>query len=353
MVEDRLALHDGHRGDGPDVPKAQNPRPVSADGDAAPYHGQLPRQRGVPGDRGARPRHPRGVDVAHILHRPDGVGRLDHELPALVFEERPIACPQDLDAFQLAKHTDDPLGLVPILDLKRDLAYRSFAADVYSRHVPDQTVSFRYRLGDLGQLPRAVRHLDAIRVVEWQSKPPDVPALRLRPYVIPRFLTPCLDSKGGRARRPRSGDLLFDYRDGFDLDEEPGVYERGDLDHRGRRIGLIEVPPPDLVDLIVEPHIRNEDGHLDYVVHPAACLLDHSLHMLEDRLRLALYVSLSNHVAFCVKRNLSRDVDHAPRRSLDSRGERTPTHGRRQAWITDHTPGQNDLLTFVLLSGVR
>src|SRR5215208_4666917 len=192
MVEHRLALHDGHRGDGPDVPKAQNPRPVRADGDAAPYHGQLARQRGLFRDGLARPGHPRGVDVAHVLHRPDGAGRLDHKLPALVLEERSIACPKDLDALQLAQHTDDPLGLIPIIDFQRDLAYRSFAADVYRRHVPDQTVSFRNRPGNLGQLPRAVWHLDAIRVIERQCKPPDVPVVR--PYAIPRSRTPCPDS---------------------------------------------------------------------------------------------------------------------------------------------------------------
>src|SRR5215212_9802267 len=120
------------------------------------------------------------------------MSRFDHELPALVLEECPIARPKHLDALQLAQHTDDPLGLIPIIDLKRDLAYRSFAADVYRRHVPDKTVAFRYRPGDLGQLSRAVRHLDAIRVIERQCKPPDVPALR--PYVIPRSRTPCPDS---------------------------------------------------------------------------------------------------------------------------------------------------------------
>src|SRR5919107_1606225 len=192
MVEHRLALHDGHRGDGPDVPKAQNPRPVRADGDAASDHGQLASQRGLFRDGLARPSHPRGVDVTHILHRPDGVGRLDHKLPTFVPEERPIARPKDLDALQLAQHTDDPLRLIAILDFQRDLAYRSFAADVYRRHVPDQTVSFRNRPGNLGQLPRAVRHLDAIRVIEWQCKPPDVPAVR--PYVIPRSRTPRPDS---------------------------------------------------------------------------------------------------------------------------------------------------------------
>src|SRR5215212_5362422 len=118
------------------------------------------------------------------------MSRFDHELPALVLEECPIARPKHLDALQLAQHTDDPLRLIAILDFQRDLAYRSIAADVYRRYVPDQTVSFCYRPGDLGQLPRAVRHLDAIRVIERQCKPPDVPAVRLRPYVRSHVLVP-------------------------------------------------------------------------------------------------------------------------------------------------------------------
>ena len=127
---------------------------------------------------------------------------------------------------------------------------------------------------------------------------------------------------------PTATEPLLDHRYGFDLDEESGVYEGGDLDHRGRGIWLFEVPPSDLVDLIVEPHICYEGGYLDYVVHPAASLFDHGLHALQDRLRLALYVSLPDHVPFCVHRDLPRDVDRRPLRSLDPRGERTPTHGR-------------------------
>jgi len=34
---------------------------------------------------------------------------------------------------------------------------------------------------------------------------------------------------------------LLDNRHGFYLDEETGVYERGDLDHRGCRVRLLEV----------------------------------------------------------------------------------------------------------------
>src|SRR5918995_6998844 len=144
--------------------------------------------------------------------------------------------------------------------------------------------------------------------------------------------------------RQRVSASLSDDCYGFDLDEEPGVYEGGDLDHRGRWIRLFEVPSPDLVDLIVEPHVPYEDGYLDYVVHPATGLLDHGLHVLENRLCLELYVSLADHVSFGVHRDLPRDVDGASGWSFDARGERAATHGRRQAGTTDHTPRQNDLL---------
>src|ERR671921_505744 len=185
VVEDRLPLHNRHRGDGPDVAESEHPRPVRADGDAAAYHGQLACECGVLGDGLARARHPWSVDVAHVLHRPDGVGRFDHELPSLVLEERPVARPQDLHSLQFAQHDDDPLRLITVVDFQRDLPHRSLAADVYRRHVPDQTIPFRYGAGDPGQLPRAMRHFDAVRVVERHSKPPYVPALLLHSSHVP------------------------------------------------------------------------------------------------------------------------------------------------------------------------
>src|SRR5215208_6301991 len=118
-------------------------------------------------------------------------------------EERPIARPQDLDPLQLAQHAGDPLGLIPVLDLQRDLAHRSLAADTDRGHVPDQAVPVCYRPGDLGQLPRTVRYLDAIRVVEWQSKPPTNPITPAfprspagRPRCPPAWLSPSESCQG-------------------------------------------------------------------------------------------------------------------------------------------------------------
>src|SRR5829696_8748558 len=167
-----------------------------------------------------------------------------------------------------------------------------------------------------------------------------LPSPLLTLLVASRHLHP-----GSLSNLPDDGHCLY-------LDEEPWVYEGGDLDHRGRWIGRLKVAPPDLVDLIVEPHVPYEDGYLDYVVHPAAGLLDHSLHVLEHRLRLTLYVSLTDHVPIRVHRDLPRDIDRTPRRSLDPRGERTPTHRRRQPGTTNHTPRQNDHLVFWFLSTI-
>src|SRR5215208_763668 len=175
VVEDGLAFHHRHRGHGPDVSQTQDARPVSADGNATTDHGQLARQRGVLDDGLARPRHPRGVHVAHVLHRPDRVGGLDYELPALVFEERSVARPQDLDAVQFAQHPDDPLGPLAVLNFQGDLAHRGLPADVDRRHVPDQATTLSYRPGDLGQLARAVRELYTVGVIERHGEPPNVP----------------------------------------------------------------------------------------------------------------------------------------------------------------------------------
>jgi hypothetical protein len=175
LVEDGLALHHRHRGHRPDIPQSQHPRSVRADGDAAPDHGQLARERGVLDDGLARPRYPWRVHVAHILNGPDRVGRLDHELPALVLEERPITRPHDLDAFESVEHPDDPLGLVAVIDLERDLAQRGLTADVDRRHVSYQAAPIGYRSGDPRKLARAVRDLDAVGVIEWHGEPPNVP----------------------------------------------------------------------------------------------------------------------------------------------------------------------------------
>jgi hypothetical protein len=175
VVEDSLALHDRHRGHGPDISQAQNARPVRADRDAAPDHGQLARQRRVLDYGLARPRHPRCVHVAHVLHRPHRVGGLDHEFPALVLQKSPVTRPQYPDAVQLVQHPCDPLGLVAVLDLERDLAHRGLASDVDGRDVPDEAATLGYRSRDRGQLARAVRNLDTIRIVERHGEPPNVP----------------------------------------------------------------------------------------------------------------------------------------------------------------------------------
>jgi hypothetical protein len=58
----------------------------------------------------------------------------------------------------------------------------------------------------------------------------DVTCRMLRDLVVP-----CQAAMATESSR------LLDNRHGFYLDEETGVYERGDLDHRGCRVRLLEV----------------------------------------------------------------------------------------------------------------
>src|SRR5215203_3068297 len=121
--------------------------------------------------------------------------------------------------------------------------------------------------------------------------------------------------------------LLPDHRDGFDLYEQAGVYEGGDLDHRGRRIRLFEVTSSDLVNLVVEPHVRDEDGDLDDVFHPAPGLTEDGLDVLQYRLGLELYVALPYYDTVGIHRHLPRDVYRASRRGLGSAENAPPRIG--------------------------
>ena len=157
VVEDGLALHYRHRGHGSYVAEAQDPRAVRADGDGVPDHGQLAGKRGSLGDSLTCSGYPRRVHVTHVLHRPNRAHGLDLELAAFVTQQRPVLCPEDLDALQLVEHLRDSLSVLSIPNLERDLAYRVFAADVDGDYVPDQTFSLGYRTGDTGERAGAVR----------------------------------------------------------------------------------------------------------------------------------------------------------------------------------------------------
>jgi hypothetical protein len=151
VVEDGLTFHHGHRGDRSYVAQSEDARAVRADGDAASDHSQLAGERGVLGNRHARPRHPRGVDVAHVLNRPHWPGRLDGKFPTLVAQQRPVPRPQDLDAGKCVQHLCDILGVVPVADFECDLTHRGGPSDAYGGHVADQPFPIGYRTGHPGE----------------------------------------------------------------------------------------------------------------------------------------------------------------------------------------------------------
>ena len=141
---------------------------------------ELARERGVVRDRHTRPRYAGGVDVAHVLYRPHRLGSLDRELSALVFQERPVPEPQDLDPFEGVQKIRDAHGRLIVRDFQRDLAYRGVPPDVDRCHVPDQTAPRRDSPGDPGKLARAVRgRWPPIKILVVSGK------VRLRPSELP------------------------------------------------------------------------------------------------------------------------------------------------------------------------
>jgi hypothetical protein len=67
LEQHRLALHDGHRGCGPDVAETEHGSAVSDDGDGVGDPGVLVGQARVLGDRLAHARHTRGVGHRELL----------------------------------------------------------------------------------------------------------------------------------------------------------------------------------------------------------------------------------------------------------------------------------------------
>jgi hypothetical protein len=81
-VEERLALHHRHRCDRADVPEAEHPGAVGADGYRTPDHREPVGEGRIVGDRGADPSDPGRIDVANVLEGVDRVDDLDRELAA-------------------------------------------------------------------------------------------------------------------------------------------------------------------------------------------------------------------------------------------------------------------------------
>jgi hypothetical protein len=93
------------------------------------------------------------------------------------------------------------------------------------------------------------------------------------------------------------------------------------------QVRLGEVPPPDPVDPIVHPHIRDEHRHLHDVFAAAAGLFQNRCEVLEHLLRLGNNVALADDVARRVHRYLPRDVDGPPGGRFDPSREGPPRIG--------------------------
>jgi hypothetical protein len=81
LEQQRLALHDRHRGLRTDVAEAQDRRPVGHDRDRVALDGQPPRPIGVLVNRRADPGDARGVGRREVVPRLDGTRAITSILP--------------------------------------------------------------------------------------------------------------------------------------------------------------------------------------------------------------------------------------------------------------------------------
>ena len=167
-VEHRLALHDGHRGDGADVAEAEDARAVGADGDGPADHREAVGERRVVRDRKADAGDAGRVDVAHVLEGAHLVAADDFELAALVRVEGAVPEGDDTDAVDLAEPVGDALCLLVVAHLDGDLADRAIAADRDRVDVADEAVLPRR----CGRIPsRAARRRGAARSGRRSRRP--------------------------------------------------------------------------------------------------------------------------------------------------------------------------------------
>ncbi len=90
------------------------------------------------------------------------------------------------------------------------------------------------------------------------------------------------------------------------------------------QVRLGEVPPPDPVDPVVHPHIRDEHRHLHDVFAAAAGLFQNRCEVLEHLLRLGNNVALADDVARRVHRYLPRDVETVLPAGASTPAEKAP-----------------------------
>src|SRR5690606_7635659 len=112
LEQRRLALHDGHRGERPQIAEAQDRGAVGDDRDGVALDGQAAGVLGVLRDRLDHAGHARGVDHREVVAVADRELRLDGELASQVREEGAVGDLAELDAIEAAQALDDLHGVI-------------------------------------------------------------------------------------------------------------------------------------------------------------------------------------------------------------------------------------------------
>ena len=122
LEEQGLALHHRHRRLRPDVAEPEDGGAVGHDRDGVLLDRQVPGRVAVLLDREADAGDARGVGHREVVARLHRDLRLHLDLPAQVHEERAVRDALDLDAVDLADALDDPLEVVGVRGVHRDVA---------------------------------------------------------------------------------------------------------------------------------------------------------------------------------------------------------------------------------------
>ena len=122
LEQERLALHHRHRGLRADVAEAEHGGAVGDDRDGVLLARQVPRELAIGGDRLADARHAGGVRHREVVARLDRDLRLHLDLAAEMHQECAIGDVLDLDAFDPANALDDPLEMLRVGGVDRDVA---------------------------------------------------------------------------------------------------------------------------------------------------------------------------------------------------------------------------------------
>ena len=145
LEQERLALHHRHRRLGADVAEAQHGGAVGDDGDGVLLARQVPGELPIGGDCLADAR-----DAGRVRHREVVAGldrdlRLHLDLAAEVHQERAVRDVLDLDALDPANALDDPLEVLRVGGVDRDVAHLDALLDADEVDRPERATGLADR----------------------------------------------------------------------------------------------------------------------------------------------------------------------------------------------------------------